>query len=250
MAGAMIQEAFGKDVELYELLGVGRAATSADIKKGYYKAALRWHPDKNQGKSDATLKFQALGEVHRILSDPDLRAQYDSTGCFPKSQCKMDWRPYFAKLFKPVTKQRLDDFTRQYVGSDEERQDVLGAYVDGNGDLGYIIDNVMLATEEDAARFEELVRSGISAGEVQLLPGLALSACGSAQAKKRQRKASREAKQASKIQKGMRKTRDAGDLAAAIQGRMQARSGDFLAQLEERYSGSSKPKRMKRPAAS
>ena len=99
---ALIQEAFGKNhADLYSLLGVKKEATPAQIKKGYHKAALKWHPDKNQ-QQDATLKFQALGEVHRILSDADLRSEYDESGMVPDSESatKMNWSAYFAKIFK------------------------------------------------------------------------------------------------------------------------------------------------------
>jgi curved DNA-binding protein CbpA len=98
---ALIQEAFGDHADLYSLLGVEKEATSAQIKKGYHKAALKWHPDKNQ-QQDATLKFQALGEVHRILSDADLRSEYDESGVVPDSESatKMNWSAYFAKIFK------------------------------------------------------------------------------------------------------------------------------------------------------
>ncbi|CAE7265403.1 Dnajc9 [Symbiodinium pilosum] len=184
---SLIRDAFGKErANLYELLNVTKDASPAQIRKGYYSAALKWHPDKNHGARDATLKFQALGEVHRILSDPELRAEYDATGCCPDELAsETDWSSYFKKLFKPVTKERLDQFEKQYVGSSEERRDVLRAYVEGNGDIGYIVDNVMLANEDDARRFEELVVAAIESGEVERLPGLARSGKGSAQAKKR-----------------------------------------------------------------
>ncbi|CAE7208302.1 DnaJ-like subfamily C member 9 [Symbiodinium microadriaticum] len=158
MASDLIHAAFGKEsANLYDLLGVSNDASPAQIRKGYYKAALRWHPDKNQGCKDATQRFQALGEVHHILSDPDLRAEYDATGCYPSQEgLKTDWRTYFTQLFKPVTKERISEFEKQYVGSSEERQDVLRAYIEGSGDIGYIVDNVMLANEGDAGRFEDL----------------------------------------------------------------------------------------------
>eukprot|EP00438_Fugacium_kawagutii_P024286 Skav230443 [mRNA] locus=scaffold3496:84540:84944:- [translate_table: standard] len=132
---ALIQEAFGKDhADLYTLLGVKKGATAAQIKKGYHKAALQWHPDKNP-HADATVKFQALGEVHRILSDADLRSQYDeSGGVVPDSETKIDWYKYFSKIFKVTTKD-IDRFAADYVGSSQERADVLKFYAEGDGSL-------------------------------------------------------------------------------------------------------------------
>ncbi|CAE7799145.1 DNAJC9 [Symbiodinium sp. CCMP2592] len=232
MASDLIHAAFGKEsANLYELLGVSKDASPAQIRKGYYKAALRWHPDKNHGCKEATQRFQALGEVHRILSDHGLRAEYDATGCYPSQEgIETDWRTYFTQMFKPVTKQRISEFEKQYVGSSEERTDVLRAYIEGNGDIGYIVDNVMLANEGDAERFEDLVVAAIGSGEVDRLPGLARSGKGSAQAKKRQRKAAKEASEAKRTEAPKR---GISDLASAIRSRQETSQG-FLAQLEER----------------
>eukprot|EP00435_Cladocopium_sp_Y103_P054877 s460_g18.t1 len=245
-AMALIQEAFGKNhADLYSLLGVKKEATSAQIKKGYHKAALKWHPDKNK-QPDATLKFQALGEVHRILSDADLRSEYDESGEVPDSESatKMNWSAYFAKIFKVTTKD-IDNFATEYVGSAEERADVLKFYVEGNGDLGFVIENVMLSSEADRERFEELIRTAIHQGEAQLLPLLDASSSSSAQAKKRRRKAQKEAALCEVP----------SDLLQQIQSRRQQR-GSLLQQLEEKY-GDPPPapapkgpkKGMKRPAA-
>ena len=95
---ALIEEAFGKDhPDLYTLLGLKTVATSVQIKKAYHKKALEWHPDKNKA-SDAKVKFQAIGEAHRILSDVELRAEYDESGSIPGEHGPIDWRKYFAKV--------------------------------------------------------------------------------------------------------------------------------------------------------
>lgn len=62
--------------ELYGILGVGRDASQAAIKKAYRKKAKSLHPDKG-GDAEA---FQALEKAHRTLGDPQLRAEYDATG--------------------------------------------------------------------------------------------------------------------------------------------------------------------------
>ena len=61
----------------YEVLGVPSTATDEDIKQGYRKLALRWHPDKNRDNPDATAVFQGLQEAYATLSDPQERAWYD-----------------------------------------------------------------------------------------------------------------------------------------------------------------------------
>lgn len=65
---------------LYELLGVARSATEAEIKKAYYELARRLHPDKNQADPEATAKFQRLADAYRVLSNAKSRALYDKYG--------------------------------------------------------------------------------------------------------------------------------------------------------------------------
>jgi len=67
--------------DYYEVLGVDRRASDADIKKAYRKAALTWHPDKNpDNKEKAEVMFKNVAEAYEVLSDPDKRALYDRGG--------------------------------------------------------------------------------------------------------------------------------------------------------------------------
>lgn len=71
----------GTSGEYYEVLGVDKAATDAEVKKAYRKAALRWHPDKNRdNEAEAEAKFKAVGEAYAVLSDAEKRAVYDQLG--------------------------------------------------------------------------------------------------------------------------------------------------------------------------
>ena len=68
-----------KSTKLYDTLGVEPGATPAEIKKAYYKKALKCHPDKN--KSDnAAVTFRAISQAYEVLSDEKRKAIYDRTG--------------------------------------------------------------------------------------------------------------------------------------------------------------------------
>ena len=63
----------------YEILGVSRSATDAQIRKSYFKLAKQWHPDKNKS-SRATEIFKKIAEAYRVLKDPASRKDYDTQG--------------------------------------------------------------------------------------------------------------------------------------------------------------------------
>ena len=67
----------GKDY--YKILGVGRNASEADIKKAYRNLALRYHPDKNKSP-DAEDKFKEVSEAYEVLHDQEKRDIYDKYG--------------------------------------------------------------------------------------------------------------------------------------------------------------------------
>ena len=66
--------------DYYEVLGVSRGATEAEIKSAYRKLAVRYHPDKNPGDEAAEEKFKEAAEAYSVLSDADQRARYDRFG--------------------------------------------------------------------------------------------------------------------------------------------------------------------------
>lgn len=66
--------------DYYEVLGVSKTATDAELKKAYRRLAMKYHPDRNPDSTEAELKFKEAKEAYETLSDPHKRAAYDQFG--------------------------------------------------------------------------------------------------------------------------------------------------------------------------
>jgi molecular chaperone DnaJ len=72
--------AAGQKRDYYEVLGVQKNVSAADLKSAFRKVALQYHPDRNPGNHEAEEKFKEASEAYEVLSDPERRARYDRFG--------------------------------------------------------------------------------------------------------------------------------------------------------------------------
>lgn len=115
--------------DYYEVLGIGRNASTSEIKKQYRKVALKYHPDKNPGNKEAEEKFKELSEAYHVLSDPQKRSAYDQfghsgfSGGFGSSNMG-GFEDFFSGGFKDVFDDIFSGFTGGSRGSSNEANDL------------------------------------------------------------------------------------------------------------------------------
>ncbi len=66
-------------VDYYDVLGISKNSTEAEIKAAYRKQALKWHPDRNKS-SEASEKFKEINKAYEVLADPKKKEMYDQYG--------------------------------------------------------------------------------------------------------------------------------------------------------------------------
>jgi len=247
-----------KSSDLYEVLGFEAKdskktgnrtrVTASQIKKAYYKLALKFHPDKqspdcSEKSLDLTKqKFQIVGKIYAVLSDEEKRTVYDETGTVYGEDDMWstaaaehgNWDEYFKCLFKKVSKSDVIDFFAKYRDSDEEREDLKAYYTKFCGDFDMILEHMF---SEDAVndmdRFRGMLETMCEAGEVKKFAKFTMETkCDTDQ---RKQLAKSEAKEAEQIAKEMGLADDQDDLRAKILSRRQKESENFLDKLAAKY---------------
>ncbi|MDP8942423.1 MAG: J domain-containing protein [Thermoproteota archaeon] len=79
----------------YDILGIKKTATQAEIKQSFRKLALRYHPDKNKNSEESKKKFMQIVEAYEVLSDEISRKTYDNSSYYISygSLHKREWFP-------------------------------------------------------------------------------------------------------------------------------------------------------------
>ncbi|PNF26651.1 DnaJ subfamily C member 9 [Cryptotermes secundus] len=238
-------EKYFQSRDLYEVLKIPNIANQKQVRKAYHKLSLLVHPDRVEEKEkiEATEKFKVLGKIHSILSDKEKRAIYDESGdCDEENDdiVERDWNEYWRMLFKPITVKDITDYEKKYKGSEEELGDLKRAYLDGKGDMDFILEAVPFSHTDEEPRLRELIQGLIDKGDVP--EHKAFTDETPRKRERRKRKWEKEAQEAAKL----KQEKDDVDLSMLIQKKQQQRATEmnsFFDMLTEKYGGKSAGKK-------
>ncbi|KAI1310696.1 DnaJ domain-containing protein [Xylaria venustula] len=246
-------------VNPYDVLGLERSATADQVKSAYRKLALKNHPDKvsDDQKQKAHETFQSIAFAYAVLSDPSRRKRYDETGSTSESIVDSDgfsWSDFYREQFRDaISDDAIERFAAKYKGSDEERDDVLIAYEQHEGNMDGIYEEVMLSNVlKDDERFRKIIDDAIASKDVPAFKAYVKESKKSRQA--RSKAAQNEATEAEEYAKELgvhdklfgdkkgksKKNKESSEdqLAVLIRRNHQGR-GSFLDNLEAKYGAAS-----------
>ncbi|KAL7622077.1 hypothetical protein AAE478_007578 [Parahypoxylon ruwenzoriense] len=257
-------------IDPYEVLALERTANEGQIKSAYRKLALKNHPDKvpEDQKQKAHEAFQSIAFAYAVLSDPARRKRYDETGSTSESILDSDgfsWTDFYRSQFDAATLSKaVEEFAKEYKGSDEEKDDLLAAYREHKGKMSKIYETVLLSdVQEDDERFRAIIDEAIAKKDVPAFKAYTHESKKSREARvKAAQKESVEAEEHAKELgihdklfgnkhkkdgKG-KKGSSEDDLAALIRSKQQDR-GSFLDNLAAKYGAAPSTKKGKKRAA-
>eukprot|EP01027_Heterolobosea_sp_BB2_P017026 GEZU01024156.1.p1 GENE.GEZU01024156.1~~GEZU01024156.1.p1 ORF type:complete len:449 (-),score=194.75 GEZU01024156.1:35-1381(-) len=171
--------------DYYKILGVPRTATTEEIRKAYYKLALKFHPDKNPDNENAKEEFQKLGRIYAVLSDPTARKFYDEKGTAEvdfDSLSPEEQFDFILNQFRTVRKFNENDIDAFFNKQKEELkaaqesgegsvtkledEEIRKYYERCKGNMNKLIQCIIGAEKEDIPRFQAHIDKLVAKGEL------------------------------------------------------------------------------------
>ena len=147
----------------YDVLGISEQSNEEQIKKAYYKQALKWHPDKNKDRKTEE-KFKKISEAYQVLSNKELKDKYDTDGLTPNTfKSPVD---LFSELFST-----LDPKLNKFLS--ETLSNITHSFIDSkNKNLWDIINDIdhNRIIEEGGDMLKHAMKDSLSSGTNNINP--------------------------------------------------------------------------------
>jgi len=206
-------------------------ANEKDVKKSYHKLSLKVHPDRvsEDEKLEATEKFKVLAKIYEVLTDKAKKLLYDEQGIVEDDGDSnfLSWLELWKTIFKPITKLDIDNYEKEYVGSELEREDIKKAYLNNKGCIDRMTDCVQFMNVKNEPRIIDIVKEMITSEEVPEYKIFTEEPA--AKRQRRHKKYAREEKEAKKLNEKREKENKTGGLSLEqqIMKRQSERSSGF-----------------------
>lgn len=193
--------------------------------------SLKVHPDRvsEDEKAEATEKFKVLAKIYEVLTDKTKRELYDEQGIVDDEGDGnfASWLELWKTIFKPITEDDIDNYKKEYIGSDIEKLDIKKAYLNNKGCINKMSDCVQFMDMENEARIISIVKEMIDAGEIEEYKIFAEEPA--SKRNKRHKKCAKEEKEAKKMMEKREKENKSGGLSLQqqIMKRQSERSSGF-----------------------
>ena len=166
-------EQYFQSKDLYLIFGVEKIAPVEEIKKSYRKLALKHHPDKG-GNEEA---FKCLCMIYEVLSNSEKRSIYDEQGWDGILNLDNDhgdsekdyeyWYSFYRNLFPKINVNDIEKYKNDYVGSQEQKNDIIEAYQKYDGDIEKILEWALFIEAGEECELCRIIDEAIDSGDIE-----------------------------------------------------------------------------------
>lgn len=131
-----------------------------------------YHPDRAslKDKEEMNVKFMLAGKVHKVLSNEKSRKFYIKHGLIMDedvANADFDIATYVSLIFPRISQKSIDDYQKQYTGSETELNDIKSIYLSCKGDMDEFVDQMFFITLDNIPRFQEIIQKMIKEKQVR-----------------------------------------------------------------------------------
>ncbi|GMM29486.1 hypothetical protein DAMA08_022310 [Martiniozyma asiatica (nom. inval.)] len=148
-----------QSINPYEIFKIPKTTSTKDIKKVYRKLCLIYHPDKQKGKKSTLDIFHKIQVSYLVLSDPERRKFYDTTGTMCPDGPIQKGVTFDSSIFEKVTEEAIEKDKKEYQNSEQESEDIFDVLLETGGNVDAVFKSVphLEFTLEEEERVYEII---------------------------------------------------------------------------------------------